>query len=231
MAGHDELPLSEVREFADDAFVNRAFERHDKARDILHRLPAPGGKFRLLRAGGMGEVDLALVAGEAQREPFLGLAAVFAFPRLADDLARDVVLQPVGDFAQPLHGTDIGFLVQLPQRRRPRLFALVDAALRHLPCVGRVDMLRPLDAAADEGTAGAIEHQHADTRAIGEVFEAHTRRRTSDDGGRMISTYPSSVIRRPSSESQVCFGFSATAVIGISWMPWSAKVFAHLAMW
>src|SRR5579862_7237587 len=103
-----------MREFAYHAFINRAFERHDKVRDILQRLPAPGGKFRLLRAGGMSEVDLALVAGKAHREPFLSLAAVFALPSLADDLARDVVLQPVGDFAQPLDGTDIGFLVQLP---------------------------------------------------------------------------------------------------------------------
>src|SRR5580693_9377229 len=116
----------------------------------------------------MGEIDLALVAGEAQREPFLGLAAVFALPRLADNLARNVVLQPVGDFAQPLDGTDIGFLVQLAQRRRPWLFALVDAALRHLPGMRRIDMLRPLDAPADEDKTGAVEHQHTDTRPIGE---------------------------------------------------------------
>src|SRR5271170_7155504 len=162
-----------MREFADHALVDRALERHDKARNVLHRLPAPGGKFRLLGAGGVGEVDLALVAGKAHREPFLGLAAVFALPRLADDLARDVVLQPVGDFAEALYGTDIGFLVQLPQRGRPSLFALVDAALRHLPSVRRVDVLRPLDAPADEGKPGTIEHQYADTRAIGEIFEAH----------------------------------------------------------
>src|SRR5580692_8448737 len=185
-----------MREFADHAFVDSALERHDQVRNVLHRLPAPGREFRLRGASGMGEVDLALVAGEAHREPFLGLAAVFALPRLADDLARDVVLQPVGDFAQPLDGTDIGFLVQLAQRRRPWLFALVDAALRHLPGMGRVDMLRPFDAAADEAKAGAIEHQHADTWAIGEIFEAHVGGRTSNDRGRMISTYPSSVTRR-----------------------------------
>src|SRR5580700_4144332 len=203
-------------ECAHYAFVNRALERHDEVRNVLHRLPAPGREFRLLGAGGMGEVDLALVTGEAHREPFLGLAAVLALPRLADDLARDVVLQPVGDFAEPLDGTDIGFLVQLPQRRRPRLFALVDAALRHLPGMRRVDVLRPLDAPANEAKPGAIEHQHADTRAIGEIFEAHSGGRTSNDRGRMISTYPSSVTRRLSSGSQVCFGFSATAVIGTS---------------
>src|SRR3984957_10723261 len=169
-----------MSEFADHAFVHRALERHNEARNILQWLPAPGGKFRLVRAGWMGQIDLALVAGEAHREPFLGFAAVFALPRLADNLARDIVLQPVGDFAQPLDGTDIGFLVQLPQRRRPGLFALIDAALRHLPGVRRIDMLRPLDAPADEGKPGAIEHQHADTRAIGEVFEAHGRDQGSE---------------------------------------------------
>jgi hypothetical protein len=45
--------------------------------------------------------------------------------------------------------------------------------------MGRVDMLRPFDAAADEAMAGAIEHQHADTRAIGEIFEAHVRDQVS----------------------------------------------------
>ena len=65
-----------------------------------------------------------VVAGKAQREPFLRLAAVFAVPGLADDLARDIVLQPFGDFAEAFDGADIGFLAQFPQRRRPWLFAL-----------------------------------------------------------------------------------------------------------
>ena len=40
-------------------------------------------------------------------------------------------------------------------------------------CVA-IDVLGPIDAAADEGKAGAIEHHHADAGAIGEIFEAHT---------------------------------------------------------
>src|SRR6202451_2443363 len=95
-------------EFADHALVNRALEWHDKARDILHGLPAPSGKFRLGAASRMSDVDFALVAGEAHREPFLGLAAIFALPGLADDLARNVVLQLVGDFAHPIHAKEIG---------------------------------------------------------------------------------------------------------------------------
>jgi hypothetical protein len=56
-----------------------------------------------------------------------------------------------------------------------------------------------LDAAADEGHAVAIEHHDADARAIGEVFEAHIGEQLKDDRRRMISVYPLSVIRRPSS--------------------------------
>ena len=51
---------------------------------------------------GMRDVDLAVVAGETQRVPFLLLAAVFAVPGLPDDLARNVVGQPFRDLAEAL---------------------------------------------------------------------------------------------------------------------------------
>ena len=104
-------------------------------------------------AAGMFDIDLVLRAGEAQREPFLLLAAIFALPGLADDFARNVVGEPVRDFAETLDRADIGLFAQFAQRRRPWLFAGIDAALRHLPGMGEVDMFRPADAAADEGEA------------------------------------------------------------------------------
>ena len=61
--------------------------------------------------------------------------------------------------------------LQLAQSRRPGVLAAVDAALRHLPDVDVVGVLGAVDAAADEGEAGAIEHGHADAAAIGEGFE------------------------------------------------------------
>src|ERR1700733_5031898 len=103
-----------------------------------------------MAAAGMRDVDLALHAGESQRVPFLGLAAVFAAPGLPDDVARDVVGQPVLDLAEALDRADVCFLVELAQRRRPGVFAGIDAALRHLPGMGRIHMLRPMAALPDE---------------------------------------------------------------------------------
>ena len=123
----------------------------------------------------MRDVDLALVAGEAQREPFLRLAAIFALPGLADDLARDVVGQPIVDLAELLDRADVGLLVELAQRRRLWILALVDAALRHLPGMRLVDVLGPVDAPADEDAGLAVEHHHADAGAIGQGFEGAMR--------------------------------------------------------
>src|SRR5436190_1614177 len=82
--------------------VDLALERDDERWKVAHRLPAPGVEFRLVAAGWMDDVDLAFVAGEAQRVPFLRLPAILALPGLADDLARDVVGEPVLDLAELL---------------------------------------------------------------------------------------------------------------------------------
>ena len=87
--------LRELREFLHHPLVDLPLERHDQVGKLLHRLPAPFDEFRLVAAGRMRDVDLAVVAGEAQRVPFLRLAAIFALPGLADDLARNVVAEPV----------------------------------------------------------------------------------------------------------------------------------------
>src|SRR5262249_7863116 len=103
--------------------------------------------------------------------PLLGLAAEPALPRLTDQLARDVVVEPVGDLAEPLDRANTGLLVELTQRRRPRILAGIDAALRHLPGMHHVDMLAPAGAAADEDAAGGVEHHGADAGAVRQVFE------------------------------------------------------------
>src|SRR6185312_8429335 len=144
-----------------------------------------------MRTARMRDVDLALRAGEADGEPFLRLAAIAAVPGLADQVARNVVAEPFGNFAETFDRADICFFVQLAQRRRPRLFAVIDAALRHLPSVGEIHMLGPVDAAADEGKAGAVEHDEADAGAIRQGFERHidqesvTAGQSSDNGRRV----------------------------------------------
>src|SRR5262249_19192264 len=101
------------------------------------------------------------------------LSAVLALPGLAHDVAWDIVGKPVLDLAELLDRADVGLLVELAQRRRPWVLALVDATLRHLPAVQGVDMLRSPNTAADEHEALPVEHQGADARAVGELVVVH----------------------------------------------------------
>src|SRR5262245_50662756 len=98
----------------------------------------------------MRDVDFRILSGEAQRVPFLRLAAKPAFPRLPDNVARNVVAQPFRDFAELLDRADAGLLMELPQRRLVGVLALVDAALRHLPGMSGVHVLGPAAPLADE---------------------------------------------------------------------------------
>ena len=87
----------------------------DERRQAVQRLPSPGDEFRLVASAARADdVDLAVIAGEAQRVPFLRLSAVAAAPGLADDVRRNVVGQPVGDLAEALDRTDVRLLVELP---------------------------------------------------------------------------------------------------------------------
>src|SRR5262245_7090819 len=178
-------PLSgragKLREFLRHALVHRPLERHHQLGEVGERLPAPLREFRLVAAGRVRDVDLALVAGEAQRVPSLRLSAILALPGLADDVARNVVGEPLLDRAEPLDRADVGLLVKLAQRRRPRILAAIDPALRHLPHMRFVDVLRPFKAATDEDAAVAIEDGHSHARTIGKRFESGHR--MTDVGG------------------------------------------------
>jgi len=122
---------------------------------------------------GVDDVDFTLRPGEAQRKPLLRLAAILAVPSFANEIARNVVFEPLGDFAEPFRRANAGFLAQFAQRCRPWLFAGIDTALGHLPRMGQIDVLGTVDAAADKGEAGAVEHHQADTGTIGEIFVSH----------------------------------------------------------
>src|SRR5262249_17631756 len=152
--------------------VDRPLEWHDQVDDVRQLLPTPLHEFRVVAAGGVRDVDFAVFSSEAQRIPFLTLTAVLAAPGLADDLARNVVAELFLDLAELFDRADVGFLIELAQRRRPRILAAIDAALRQLPRVRGVDMLRPVDAAADEDAPLRVEYRHADAGAIGQGFEA-----------------------------------------------------------
>src|SRR5438132_13766892 len=116
--GH--LFARKLRELLHHPLIDLALERDDQRRQALEAFPAPRREFRLV-AGRVIDVDLAVVAGEAHCEPLLCLSAIFALPGLADDLARDVVGEPVRDLGQLFHRADIGLLVKLTPRGRPWL--------------------------------------------------------------------------------------------------------------
>src|SRR6266436_7387409 len=104
----------EFREFPHYPFIGRSFERHHEIGKARHWLPFPGDEFGLMGASRRRNVDLDIVAGEAQRIPLLGLAAIPATPCLADDIARDVVGEPVVNLAETLDRADAGLLVEFP---------------------------------------------------------------------------------------------------------------------
>ena len=74
--------------------------------------------------------DIAVLAGEAQREPALALAAPFALQRDADQFRRQVIDQPIRMFADDFSPVGADFLRQFAQHGAARVFVRVDAALR-----------------------------------------------------------------------------------------------------
>jgi hypothetical protein len=107
------LVARELSEFLDHALVDRAFERNDQIGEIFHRLPPPADELGLVpTAAGGCDIDLAILTREAYGVPFLPLAAVAALPGPAGNGARNIIDQPIGDFAELLDGADAGFLIE-----------------------------------------------------------------------------------------------------------------------
>src|SRR5713226_5087850 len=107
------LITREVGKFLHHALVNRPSERNDQIGKVLHRLPTPADELRLVAtAAGTRHIDLVVLAGEANRVPFLPLAAIAALPGAAGNGAWNVIDQPVRDLAKFLDRADTGFLVE-----------------------------------------------------------------------------------------------------------------------
>src|SRR6266478_6877526 len=117
--------------------------------------------------------------------PVPSLAAIPAAPCLADDVARNVIGEPVVNLPETLDRSDAGLLIKFPQRRRPWVLIAIDAALRHLPDVGFVDVFGPFGTPADEDQAGAVEHHDADARTVGQILEARHIGRGMVQGARL----------------------------------------------
>ncbi len=101
-----------IKDTEEDVADEKDGWNRDKLAQKLDRLKALQ-EFRVVSAGGVRDVDFAVLSGEAQRIPFLTLPTVFAVPGLADELARNVVAELFLDFAELFDRADIGFLIEL----------------------------------------------------------------------------------------------------------------------
>src|SRR5262249_38069000 len=77
-----------------------------------------------------------------------------------------------------------GFFTQLAQRGRPRVLPDIDAALRHLPGMLEINVLRSVDAPANKRASVAIEEHNADAGTVRQIFNAHCE----NDGLRATSS-------------------------------------------
>src|SRR5262245_36295685 len=120
----------ECDELLHHALIDRPLERNDQLGKVLHRLPAPADKLRLVPAAtGARDIDLAVLARVERRAPLLPLAAIAALPGAAGDRARDIVSEPVADLGELFDRADAGLLVQFALGRLPGIFTGIDATL------------------------------------------------------------------------------------------------------
>src|SRR5579883_639280 len=85
-------PRKLLRHFA----IDLAPERHHQIGNAVEALPAPGVEFGGLAVALGARIDVAVIAGEAQREPFLALATEMAEPVRRAVIGWEVVDEPVG---------------------------------------------------------------------------------------------------------------------------------------
>src|SRR5258706_10760967 len=166
------LAAREPGKFLHHALVDRPLEWNDQIGEILHRLPTPTHELRLVTTARARDIDLLVPAGETDRVPFLPLAAIAALPGAPGNRAWNVIDQPVRDLAELLDRADTGFLVELALRGLPGVLTGIDAALRHLPNVGFVDVFNAAGAATDEDEPFGVDQHHADACSVGQVFVA-----------------------------------------------------------
>src|SRR5207248_1107921 len=95
--------------------------------------PRAGWLIPLTATAGVLHIDFRVLAGEAERKPFLPLAAIASLPGSPSHRARDIIGQPIADLGELLDRADAGLLIKLAFGRFPGVLARIDAALWHLP--------------------------------------------------------------------------------------------------
>ena len=180
------------RQNVQSSFVDGALEGDHQLGQALGLDPAPILEFRLVGF----QIDVRVLAQESHREPFLPLATKAAAPGLTRKRARQVVVVPASAFAKNIHGIDTGLFGELAEGRVAGLFALVYAALGHLPG-------RPPHALAPARKCPSLGVEQHDTDAgpIGAVVRLHSavacalRASTAVSGAKAIPSFS-----RPSSQ-------------------------------
>src|ERR1700733_14899548 len=125
-------------------------------------------------------MDFLLGAGEAQRKPFLPLAAKLRQPvRWRTRIGRKLVTQPIG-LAEIVGAFHAGLFPKLAHDRGARIFLPVDSALRHLPLKAGENDLRAVvpESPSDQNLAGGIEQRNADIGTV-RFFFGHSGLRRS----------------------------------------------------
>src|SRR5579864_1056283 len=108
-----------------------------------------------------GEIHVLVAAGEAHGEPLLNLAAIASPPKVAGRFTRYFVSQPAAALRENIRLVGSDLLLKLAQCRLARRFAVVDAALRHLPVLADY-----VDPSRDEDAVPRIQQHDADAGAI-----------------------------------------------------------------
>ncbi|MNT47330.1 hypothetical protein D3C72_1840350 [compost metagenome] len=79
------------------------------------------------------DLDFAFIALEAERKPALRLPAIFAPEADTNQFGRQIIVNPVARFRKQAHRFHARLFVEFANGGRQRPFAVIDAALRHLP--------------------------------------------------------------------------------------------------
>ena len=142
----------------DDIFVQRTLEAHGKTGKRFDRHPSPCIELRVAIGR---EIDVAVPAGEPEREPTLFLAAIPAAPCAPKEVFRKFIAIPLLRLGNDFGLVRADLLGQLAQHRLARLLGAVDPALWQLPGVAR-----RVDAAGNEDQSLAIDLHRSDAFSV-----------------------------------------------------------------
>src|SRR5687768_13634559 len=131
MTGAVKTFSDQILEFTQNVPVQLALEGDDQVRQAFRRHPSPFPEFGMVGF----DIDIFVGAEEAREEPDLALAAKLPAPQLSDQFSWQVVEMLVPCLGDNLYMgmDDARFLPQFAERGGLHIFAVIDAALWHLP--------------------------------------------------------------------------------------------------